>query len=495
MESSQSPFIHQPLQLDCPSIRVVKILEPDTDGTISCAIKHVTLEAPSPNHKSIDLPHEPVYTCLSYVWGASDQMRRIKINGEPFQVRCNLWDFLNTVSIMSANKHSSSNRWYNALWIDALCIDQENSLERNHQVQQMGQIYADAAQVVVWMGVDADLTALFRSIDTRYTTSRSPADWDLSNGFQATVKNVYWQRAWIVQKLLLARHVFLFTLKWSIPMYKLKSYCGILPPSHAKDMMSLLHHFGNRRFIAAPLPETIENVEFFRYKDCADVRDRIYSMLSISHDGKKLSVNYDCSPVELVRSTLSLDEDNICLQRVFVLLEALQIDYKLDDPEVCLPIIARDGETMMRHMSPCFQCYEDTSGLSPRTPGPALLKERYICLHCNHFTSSALPGIHQVCYHGHLCIKWNARARADSADSHLFWIPAGGRTWHELQSYKYVMTKASGALQRLILSVGLLSELKSLVLSEEGRLPGNTMQRGPDYTTQSLPKPLWAVTN
>jgi hypothetical protein len=38
------------------------------------------------------------------------------------------------------------------LWVDALCINQEDTTERNHQVMQMGAIYEKAKRVVVWLG-------------------------------------------------------------------------------------------------------------------------------------------------------------------------------------------------------------------------------------------------------------------------------------------------------------------------------------------------------
>jgi hypothetical protein len=39
------------------------------------------------------------------------------------------------------------------LWIDAIGIHQSNIQERNHQVQVMTQIYREASQVVIWLGV------------------------------------------------------------------------------------------------------------------------------------------------------------------------------------------------------------------------------------------------------------------------------------------------------------------------------------------------------
>jgi FAD/FMN-containing dehydrogenase len=37
------------------------------------------------------------------------------------------------------------------LWIDALCIDQNNNEERGEQVQQMGSIYSKAERVIIWL--------------------------------------------------------------------------------------------------------------------------------------------------------------------------------------------------------------------------------------------------------------------------------------------------------------------------------------------------------
>jgi Heterokaryon incompatibility protein (HET) len=49
--------------------------------------------------------------------------------------------------------YSGNTTW---IWIDALCIDQQNNSERNHQVRVMGKIYEMAIEVLVWLGCSAD---------------------------------------------------------------------------------------------------------------------------------------------------------------------------------------------------------------------------------------------------------------------------------------------------------------------------------------------------
>ncbi|KAH8659958.1 hypothetical protein BX600DRAFT_467000 [Xylariales sp. PMI_506] len=84
----------------------------------------------------------PAYDALSYAWGDDDPTVPITINGEKTLVRPNL------AYALAALRGTSSR----LLWIDALCINQDNVSERNHQVRLMGDIYRRASKVLVWLG-------------------------------------------------------------------------------------------------------------------------------------------------------------------------------------------------------------------------------------------------------------------------------------------------------------------------------------------------------
>jgi hypothetical protein len=45
------------------------------------------------------------------------------------------------------------------MWVDSICIDQNTTSERNHQVKQMGDIYSQAATVLVWLGETDEKTS------------------------------------------------------------------------------------------------------------------------------------------------------------------------------------------------------------------------------------------------------------------------------------------------------------------------------------------------
>ena len=125
-------FKHEPLDHDQPAIRLVTVSRRlSTEGYIQCFMRRTTIHAN--------------YACLSYAWGKPKWKRVIQINGRKFHVQQNLFDFLDTIRHNSRSRHED-------YWIDALCIDQSNAVERNHQVAQMGMIYSGARRVIAWLG-------------------------------------------------------------------------------------------------------------------------------------------------------------------------------------------------------------------------------------------------------------------------------------------------------------------------------------------------------
>ena len=81
---------------------------------------------------------------LSYTWVEPDKLGlAISSNVGKFAVRENLWVAL------SHSRHPSKAR---ALWIDAICINKKNVLERNSQLKQMGRGCPQARRVAVWLG-------------------------------------------------------------------------------------------------------------------------------------------------------------------------------------------------------------------------------------------------------------------------------------------------------------------------------------------------------
>ncbi len=86
------------------------------------------------------------YDALSYTWGNDDAIWPILVNEKRFFVRRNLY------SALCVLRSSTQER---TLWVDAICINQQDIGERDQQVLQMGDIFARAQRVNIWLG-DSD---------------------------------------------------------------------------------------------------------------------------------------------------------------------------------------------------------------------------------------------------------------------------------------------------------------------------------------------------
>jgi hypothetical protein len=108
--------------------------------------------------QTFDLESPPHFVALSYTWGDAEDVAfsaagdtvlppvpLIRVNKEKFAVTRNLFDAL--IALRKQKLRS-------CIWIDALCINQDDTNERNAQVSVMDQIYQSASQVLVWLGPD-----------------------------------------------------------------------------------------------------------------------------------------------------------------------------------------------------------------------------------------------------------------------------------------------------------------------------------------------------
>lgn len=221
--TKHKPFIHETLPHDKQAIRLIKVESCLEFGLISCSLKTTTID-------------QAAYTALSYTWGPSEPMTEILLNSQRFLVRKNLWDFLNFARHYRYLKFWNDNA-PDLVWVDAICIDQQNNTERNHQVRLMSEIYRCAKTTLMWLN-PANRTQQFgcRSLDVEACSqSRVACDImkqrnfkrqidmihslinselvtlsDLSkaihfcNVLEEILEHEYWTRVWIVQEVTLS---------------------------------------------------------------------------------------------------------------------------------------------------------------------------------------------------------------------------------------------------------------------------------------------------
>ena len=91
------------------------------------------------------------YLALSYTWGNANDRKPITINSRPVLVTINLEAFLQEWRHSAFREHN--NQEYDVfLWIDAICINQEDLRERESQVMLMSKIYPSAKGTLSWLG-------------------------------------------------------------------------------------------------------------------------------------------------------------------------------------------------------------------------------------------------------------------------------------------------------------------------------------------------------
>lgn len=93
------------------------------------------------------LDDTPMYEALSYAWGSSSARKTIQLNQTEFAITPNL-----QTALLHLRKEEKTRK----LWVDAICINQDDPEEKQHQVQLMSKIYPDAQMVLCWLGPEED---------------------------------------------------------------------------------------------------------------------------------------------------------------------------------------------------------------------------------------------------------------------------------------------------------------------------------------------------
>ncbi|KPI45460.1 uncharacterized protein AB675_560 [Cyphellophora attinorum] len=262
------------------------------------------------------------YEALSYVWGEDDTNSSaiIHCNGRPKSIGSNL---------AAALKHLRYSDRARILWADALSINQSDSEEKSLQVAQMGQIYAAAERVVVWLGMDSEeeaaecfglIQSTTRTLDLMVNQHGSIEDvpplptknapiasgTDSWTPVSKLMQNPYFERTWTLSETGLAKTAIiqwgLATMPWSCLVElmllialrpDIRAHTGILNSGLIWDTFEdLWSAYRNSTTWRDELPYTrsfprsesgisfISTLNNGRYYRATDARDHIYAFLS-----------------------------------------------------------------------------------------------------------------------------------------------------------------------------------------------------------------------
>ncbi|KAF4775393.1 heterokaryon incompatibility protein [Colletotrichum scovillei] len=159
------------------------------------------------------------YDAISYTWASEDGAmawtQPITLDGRAFLVTANCETALRRVRSRGAQR---------VVWIDAVCMNQQDVEERGHQVRLMPQIYSRAQRVLVYVGEPVpEEEALFRFLDDRDTTTPDLSRrLSLQQALETLLTRRYFSRAWILQEVALARRATLICGRYEMPWSRLQ---------------------------------------------------------------------------------------------------------------------------------------------------------------------------------------------------------------------------------------------------------------------------------
>ena len=279
------------LKKDEQEIRVVTLHAGADRDPISCTIENTLLSQAQP------------FTALSYCWGSEADFVEIVLNGETVNIRRNLWRFLHSLRHLKGTI---------CIWVDYICIDQNNVVERGHQVQLMADIYRSARGAYAWLGDATHRTDM--AIDFANRLSDMPHDWRETPeaksmryhgrpGFHSLAERVFWGRIWIIQEVVLAKELDVVVGRRMVEWNRITGTFEKIASSFGTGYKQIFRRIRALREaqVKGNHPTLRKLLHDFRGCKCHDQRDRVYGMLGLvdARTRSQILVDYSHTLIEL----------------------------------------------------------------------------------------------------------------------------------------------------------------------------------------------------
>jgi hypothetical protein len=186
-DSPENRYHYSPLP-EPGSIRLLRLIPSDENAHIECQLFDYPLqELGEGTH---------LYEALSYAWGDSNNLRSIFVNEHSLPITTNLHSALLCLR----------NRFIDRiLWVDALCIHQNDNEEKGQQIRLMAEIYSKASRVIIWLGEaekDSDL-----ALEKIHLAADDPSANFLDNELSKQAIRTLLQRPWFKRIWVRYRHL------------------------------------------------------------------------------------------------------------------------------------------------------------------------------------------------------------------------------------------------------------------------------------------------
>ncbi|KAG4285982.1 hypothetical protein FPRO06_07242 [Fusarium proliferatum] len=243
----------------------------------------------------------PQYESTSYTWagenGDSSKCRPLYIGrywDVVFQTQ-NCWSMLQSIRLPIGTR---------AVWVDAICINQNDIEERDSQVMKMSQMYKNCYRVLVYLGPDM-ATSIPASYPAQKELALSSSKQSIGmspDSFRKLLCRRYFSRIWVVQELILARRV---AFQIGDSEYWMDSNTMRFLETHdnwdwSSTTAPWLQNIGLKKLQETDILHILRATHMCQ---CADPRDRVFGILSLLTNDSSNSVlraDYSLSFREMV---------------------------------------------------------------------------------------------------------------------------------------------------------------------------------------------------
>ena len=255
------------------------------------------------------------YLALSYVWGSPQIVAYVMVEDCYSLVTENLY---------AALQHLRSENEPLYIWIDQICINQQDQEERSQQVMLMHDIFSKSVQVLIWLGKDTQpyaeglLYILKLLAHTDYLNAQLDDDLvervvdftdsqdvdEILPSLSALYENRWFSRSWTFQEAVCNPDTAITTSFVGITLEILTSFTQLLMRNDTIKLLLPLSHQSYRATrqlmvisqyrTSNPGQSLLQLAHSTRDRSATDPRDRLYSLIGIqaSNDQQAFTPSY-----------------------------------------------------------------------------------------------------------------------------------------------------------------------------------------------------------
>ena len=316
-------YRYEQLEKSSQDIRVLTLLPGQPRDPIR--VKVHTVHLPETSWEA------PPYEALSYVWGDKKEEGTKTVTVAPEND-----DGPDTFIKITENLHACLpylryRRRPRTLWIDTICIDQTNLVEKGHAVARMAEIYNFATRVIIWLGPEThNSTDAMKAL--KWLGSQVIVNWKARSMILANettqdeldevimrelniilllLERPWFERLWVQQEAKLASHAQVVCGAISVDWQTFRSalFC-LWHLSQRKSLPGEIVERMNRFYILIGKTSFLLNELLFhgRTRKCTDARDRVYALLGLLDPReRKLNIepDYTSTPAKVYQNVIT----------------------------------------------------------------------------------------------------------------------------------------------------------------------------------------------